>query len=240
MPMIAENVRFVREMRVIRWRGTCRPKREHDRQHQFKPHAASICRSRTPGTVVFFSKADWTIIWPKNARPFHLQSSQVRNLNPRVGDFSLMWVASNFRQCETDRTQHLAPDQAPSVCGMMAVNMTHSSSRQLYCLALAIGLIQSAGNAQPPMPAEPQVTAANRAVLSQLPFNDRQDFEDANRVSLQRPPTLPIPTSTSSFSKIHRPLSTPASGARPSSTPSMVCSRLPMACIRSAASRSPT
>ena len=31
------------------------------------------------------------------------------------------------------------------------------------------------------MPAEPQVAAANRAVLSQLPFNDRQDFEDANR-----------------------------------------------------------
>ena len=64
---------------------------------------------------------------------------------------------------------------------MMAVNMKHSSSRQLYCLALDIGLIQSAGNAQPPMPAEPQVAAANRAVLSQLPFNDRQDFEDANR-----------------------------------------------------------
>ena len=63
----------------------------------------------------------------------------------------------------------------------MAVNMKHSSSRQLYCLPLAIGLIQSAGNAQPPMPAEPQVAAANRAVLSQLPFNDRQDFEDANR-----------------------------------------------------------
>jgi alkyl sulfatase BDS1-like metallo-beta-lactamase superfamily hydrolase len=30
-------------------------------------------------------------------------------------------------------------------------------------------------------PAEPQVAAANRSVLSQLPFRDRQDFEDAKR-----------------------------------------------------------
>src|SRR5215471_18020168 len=36
-------------------------------------------------------------------------------------------------------------------------------------------------HAQQPMPAEPPVAAANRAVLSQLPFSDRQDFEDANR-----------------------------------------------------------
>src|SRR5262252_3893830 len=36
-------------------------------------------------------------------------------------------------------------------------------------------------HAQEPMPAEPLVAAANRAVLSQLPFSDRQDFEDANR-----------------------------------------------------------
>lgn len=32
-----------------------------------------------------------------------------------------------------------------------------------------------------PKPAEPSVAAANRAVLSQLPFADRQDFEDATR-----------------------------------------------------------
>src|SRR3982074_1119877 len=30
-------------------------------------------------------------------------------------------------------------------------------------------------------PAEPKVAAANQAVLSQLPFSDRQDFEDAKR-----------------------------------------------------------
>jgi alkyl sulfatase BDS1-like metallo-beta-lactamase superfamily hydrolase len=36
-------------------------------------------------------------------------------------------------------------------------------------------------HAQAPMPAEPSVVTANRAVLSELPFSDRQDFEDANR-----------------------------------------------------------
>jgi len=41
------------------------------------------------------------------------------------------------------------------------------------CLSAALG--------QSPLPAEPQVAAANRAVLAQLPFSDRQDFEDANR-----------------------------------------------------------
>ncbi len=34
---------------------------------------------------------------------------------------------------------------------------------------------------QQPAPAEPRVAAANRAVLSQLPFDDRGDFDDANR-----------------------------------------------------------
>ncbi len=36
-------------------------------------------------------------------------------------------------------------------------------------------------SAQTPKPAEPAVAAANRAVLSQLPFADRQDFDDATR-----------------------------------------------------------
>jgi len=36
-------------------------------------------------------------------------------------------------------------------------------------------------HAQTPKPAEPAVAAANRAVLSQLSFGDRQDFEDATR-----------------------------------------------------------
>ena len=39
----------------------------------------------------------------------------------------------------------------------------------------------TASHAQAPMPAEPSVVTANRAVLSELPFSDRRDFEDANR-----------------------------------------------------------
>ena len=64
--------------------------------------------------------------------------------------------------------------------------MKHSVRPQTGCLAHVLGtitlLIGSANAQQPmPMPAEPQVAAANRAVLSQLPFSDRQDFEDAHR-----------------------------------------------------------
>ena len=39
----------------------------------------------------------------------------------------------------------------------------------------------TASHAPAPMAAEPSVVTANRAVLSELPFSDRQDFEDANR-----------------------------------------------------------
>jgi alkyl sulfatase BDS1-like metallo-beta-lactamase superfamily hydrolase len=35
--------------------------------------------------------------------------------------------------------------------------------------------------AQDAKPAQPDVAAANRAVLAQLPFEDRQDFEDTTR-----------------------------------------------------------
>ena len=47
----------------------------------------------------------------------------------------------------------------------------------LVCLSL----LSLSAFAQSPQPAEPNVAAANRAVLSQLPFSDQQDFEDANR-----------------------------------------------------------
>ena len=49
----------------------------------------------------------------------------------------------------------------------------------------AIGLVAIAAlshlNAQESKPAEPTVIAANQAVRAQLPFSDRQDFEDATR-----------------------------------------------------------
>src|SRR5215472_12564533 len=62
--------------------------------------------------------------------------------------------------------------------------MKHSESPQTGRLAYALGtitLLIGSANAQQPMPAEPLVAAFNRSVLSQLPFSDRQDFEDANR-----------------------------------------------------------
>jgi alkyl sulfatase BDS1-like metallo-beta-lactamase superfamily hydrolase len=59
--------------------------------------------------------------------------------------------------------------------------MKHQTLR--HRLAHAIGLIAllNPAHAQAPMPAEPPVATANRAVLLQLPFSDRQDFDDANR-----------------------------------------------------------
>src|SRR5271163_4707339 len=48
--------------------------------------------------------------------------------------------------------------------------------------------------AQTPKPAEPSVSTANRAVLSQLPFADRRDFEDANRGFIATTPDARNPT----------------------------------------------
>src|SRR6267143_4705630 len=46
---------------------------------------------------------------------------------------------------------------------------------------IAITIIVDPAQSQQTKPAEPNVAAANRAVQSQLPFSDRQDFEDATR-----------------------------------------------------------
>jgi alkyl sulfatase BDS1-like metallo-beta-lactamase superfamily hydrolase len=46
---------------------------------------------------------------------------------------------------------------------------------------IAITIIVDPAQSQQTKPAEPNVAAANRAVQSQLPFSDRQDFEDAMR-----------------------------------------------------------
>ena len=51
--------------------------------------------------------------------------------------------------------------------------------RLLLVIACAIAMVRPA-EAQEAKPAQPDVAAANRAVPSQLPFDDRQDFEDAN------------------------------------------------------------
>ena len=59
--------------------------------------------------------------------------------------------------------------------------MTHicSLARILAPLFLACAAIPT--QAQQAKPAQPDIAAANRAVASQLPFEDRQDFEDAMR-----------------------------------------------------------
>ena len=49
------------------------------------------------------------------------------------------------------------------------------------CAVALIGAAISPAQAQDAQPARPDVAAANQAVLSQLPFADRQDFDDATR-----------------------------------------------------------
>ena len=51
----------------------------------------------------------------------------------------------------------------------------------VFLLIARPGLTQPLTASQQPRPAEPRVASANQAVLTQLPFADRQDFEDANR-----------------------------------------------------------
>jgi alkyl sulfatase BDS1-like metallo-beta-lactamase superfamily hydrolase len=52
--------------------------------------------------------------------------------------------------------------------------------RLLFIIACVLAMLRPAA-AQEAKPAEPDIAAANRAVQSQLPFGDRQDFDDANR-----------------------------------------------------------
>src|SRR5258706_899393 len=94
----------------------------------------------------------------------------------------------------------------------MIVNVNHSMRSTRMVWAAPTGLVVSpmylfgqsqtdtasqkilnAGHAQQPMPAEPAVVTANRAILSQLPFSDRQDFEDANRGFIATTPNTPDP-----------------------------------------------
>ncbi len=53
-------------------------------------------------------------------------------------------------------------------------------ARMTACL-IAIMTVVRPAQSQETKPAEPIVTAANRAVQSRLPFSDRQDFDDAMR-----------------------------------------------------------
>ena len=53
--------------------------------------------------------------------------------------------------------------------------------RQSALILVCALMMAAPARAQEAKPAQPDMVAANQAVLSQLPFADRQDFEDATR-----------------------------------------------------------
>ncbi len=72
------------------------------------------------------------------------------------------------------------------------------NGRRACVLAFAFALITSvcSVHAQDAKPAQPDVAAANQSVQSQLPFGDRQDFEDAIRGFIATMPDLNTPDRT--------------------------------------------
>ncbi len=68
--------------------------------------------------------------------------------------------------------------------------MSLAIGRTALIIACAVAVAEPAG-AQEAKPAQPDVAAANRAVESQLPFADRQDFDDARRGFIATLPTDP-------------------------------------------------
>jgi alkyl sulfatase BDS1-like metallo-beta-lactamase superfamily hydrolase len=67
---------------------------------------------------------------------------------------------------------------APTTSMIRSVFLNWWRARWTACV-IAIMTIVHPAQSQQTKPAEPNVAAANRAVQSQLPFSDRQDFEDA-------------------------------------------------------------
>jgi len=59
--------------------------------------------------------------------------------------------------------------------------MQASNARATWAISLVAAAAMGHLNAQESKPAEPTVAAASQAVRAQLPFTDRQDFEDATR-----------------------------------------------------------
>ena len=62
----------------------------------------------------------------------------------------------------------------------------------LIALSLALAQPSSANAQEAPKPATEATKAANKAVQDYLNFNDKQDFEDAQRGFIDRPATLTI------------------------------------------------
>jgi hypothetical protein len=64
--------------------------------------------------------------------------------------------------------------------GLKTISLNWRRARMSVC-CIAIMTVVHPAQCQETKPAEPSVAAANRAVQSQLPFGDRQDFDDAMR-----------------------------------------------------------
>src|SRR4030088_2088613 len=67
--------------------------------------------------------------------------------------------------------------------GALMVRLAFLNWRRVHRTAcfLAVTIIIHPAQSQESKPAEPNVAAANHAVQSQLPFSDRQDFDDVMR-----------------------------------------------------------
>ncbi len=72
---------------------------------------------------------------------------------------------------------------------------SHWRRAQWTACSLMITAVVASAQSQPSKPAEPKVAARNGSLQSQLPFNDRQDFEDARRgfIATTPDPTTPDP-----------------------------------------------
>jgi hypothetical protein len=102
---------------------------------------------------------------------------------------------------------------------------------------IAMMTIVHPARSQQTKPAEPDVAAANRAVQSQLPFSDRQDFEDAMRGFIATTPDPRDPDRYAFLKYEAPPTVNPVFGVRRNSTSLTDCLRSPTAFIRFAVSR---
>jgi alkyl sulfatase BDS1-like metallo-beta-lactamase superfamily hydrolase len=80
----------------------------------------------------------------------------------------------------------------------------------LKTIALAVSMILAAAPAAaqqgaPSKPATAATKAANEAVLKALPFNDKEDFANAQRGFIGKPDTLTIKSAKAMWSGILRP-----------------------------------
>jgi alkyl sulfatase BDS1-like metallo-beta-lactamase superfamily hydrolase len=88
---------------------------------------------------------------------------------------------------------------------------------------IAMTTVVFPAQSQQSKPAEPSVAAANRAVQSQLPFGDRQDFEDAMRGFIA---TTPDPVNRDRYAFLRQDAPPTVNPIWPASTSRRTCSPL--------------